>query len=46
MIRPFCPAWNVADGETAVVAEDRGDHATRILGRLRRLPRSAEPPAA
>ena len=38
--------FELADGETAVVAEDRGEHAARILGRLRRLPRSAELPAA
>jgi uncharacterized protein (DUF302 family) len=38
--------FELADGETAVVADDRGDHAARILGRLRRLPRAAERPAA
>lgn len=38
--------FELADGETAVVVDDRGGHGARILGRLRRLPRSAEVPAA
>ena len=38
--------FELADDETAVVVDDRGEHAERILGRLRRLPRSVELPAA
>jgi uncharacterized protein (DUF302 family) len=33
--------YELADGETAVVADDRGGRASRVLGRLRRLPRLA-----
>ena len=38
--------FELSDGETAVVDDERSEHAARILGRLRRLPRSAERPAA
>jgi uncharacterized protein (DUF302 family) len=38
--------FQLTDGETAIVADDRGEHAARVLGRLRRLARSAERPAA
>ena len=33
--------YELADGETAVTVDERGDPAARILGRLRRLPRAA-----
>jgi uncharacterized protein (DUF302 family) len=33
--------YELADGETAVVVDDRGGPGARVLGRLRRLPRAA-----
>ena len=38
--------FQLADGETAVVADDRVEHAARILRRLGRLPCRAAAPAA
>jgi uncharacterized protein (DUF302 family) len=38
--------YELADGETAVTVDGRGDPAARVLGRLRRLPRAAFVPAA
>jgi uncharacterized protein (DUF302 family) len=33
--------YELADGETVVTVDDRSAPATRVMGRLRRLPRSA-----
>jgi uncharacterized protein (DUF302 family) len=33
--------YELADGETAVTVDERGAPAARVMGRLRRLPRSA-----